>query len=137
MDDIKREMKHRLADEGVLIIDEDPINILIDVISIWIKENNKALVSDLIRKASTVDAAEKRERLKQAKLTTDLIARIPLELTDKQKESIHGIIYSAMEDVLNELATKLHPPWWKSPVFILCGINTVIGLGILIALGFG
>lgn len=136
MTDIKEDLKHRLADEGVLIDKEDPLFTLIDIVTLWISENNKSLVQDLIRKVNNIDSVERRERLKQAKHMTDIVHMLELDLSESQKKTLHDIVNSAITETIEEMEKKLHPPWWKSPICYIGGINTVIGLAILGVLAF-
>lgn len=136
MKDIKEDLKHRLADEGVLIDKEDPLFILIDIVTLWISENNKSLVQDLIRKVNNIDSVERRERLKQAKHITDIVHMLELDLSESQKKTLHDIVYSTITETIEEMEKKLYPPWWKSPACYIGGINTVIGLAILGVLAF-
>ncbi len=133
MNGVKEALKVKMAEGGIRITEEDPLNTIIDVITLWIKQNNAALIADLKKSAATASNLEKRERLQQAKITMDLIAKVPLELSSDQKKTIREQVYIAMDGVTE----KLFPPWWKTPIFLLCSINLIVSMGILIALAFG
>ena len=132
MDDIKEQLRIKTAAaHGLKISADDPINTLIDVVFLWIKENNKALLADLLNKATTTDAAMRREHIKQFAHMTKLIEKIPLELSSTQKKSIRDQVHLAMAENV-ELMKPL--PWWKTPTAIIGGVNMAINLGILAAL---
>lgn len=131
MNDIKAVLKVKAAEQGVRITKEDPLNILIDCIVLWIKENNKALLSDLLRKATQIDAIERRERIKQVHHLTELIGRIPLELSQDQRQVIREQVHLAMVEEVEKIKPQ---PWWKTPAVLLGAVNFVVNLGILFAL---
>ena len=130
MNDIKKVLKIKAAEKGIRVTDDDPINLLIDVITLWIKENNNALIADLIKRATQADNAEKRERIKQAKYTSELIGKIPLELSLSQKL----VIQEQVRLVMDEVRERAIMPWWKKPTFIICTVNLFLTLGILLGL---
>ncbi len=47
MNGVKEALKVKMAEGGIRITEEDPLNALIDVMTLWIKENNAALSADL------------------------------------------------------------------------------------------
>jgi len=133
MNGVKEALKVKMAERGIRITEEDPLNTIIDVITLWIQENNAALIAGLKKSATTASSLEKRERLQQAKTTMDLIAKVPLELSSYQKKTIQEQVCIAMDGFME----KLYPPWWKTPMFLLCSINLIVSMGILIVLAFG
>ncbi len=131
MNDIKTVLKVKAAEQGVRITKEDPLNMLIDCVVLWIRENNRALLSDLLKKATQIDATERRERIKQAHYLTEIIGRIPLELSQDQKKVIKDQVHLAMVEEVEKLKPQV---WWKTPAVLICALNLVISLGILFAL---
>lgn len=132
MDDIKEELRIKTAAaHGIKISADDPINTLIDVITLWIKENNKALLADLLKKAMTTDAAMRREHIKQFAHMSKLIEKIPLELSSTQKNTIKEQVHLAMAE---EVESMKPLPWWKTPIALIGAVNMAINLGILAAL---
>ncbi len=131
MDDIKKQLKVKAAEKGIRISDDDMTMQLIDIISLWIQENNNALIAGLTRKAEGTDAVIRREHIKQFKHMTDLVAKVPLDVSSDTKKVIREQVRTAMEEEIKKLQP---PPWWQQPSVLIGCFNAAIGLGILISL---
>lgn len=131
MDDIKKQLKIKAAEKGIRISDDDMTMQLIDIISLWIQENNNSLIAGLTRKAEGTDAVIRREHIKQFKHMTDLVAKIPLDVSSDTKKVIREQVRTAMKEEIKKLEP---PPWWQQPSLLIGCFNAAIGLGILISL---
>lgn len=130
MDDLKETMREESAKKGLVLSADDPIFILLDVISFWITNNNERLISEtkeplneMLNSIKEGNRIQKSNIEQSILLAKDIITELPETMRQEQDK--------ILTDSLNKNLDNYYRNKNKLGKYVLVGLCLLNSLGII------